>query len=241
MNKGLHLKCFFCALVALAVVSPVFAHPGGITTPDPTLPPDGVYLSPFDVHATYGDAALMIVLSAVQHQPFAGQDPTYFQCDSTGVPGGTCEHHEFESGLEADFEVLMNGNPVQSGQIHMSGPVKTNALGKGPGDVTGSWPTEMVSMQLTGLGGASNIMVRAGSELGLPPTLGLTTITDVGGGMYHIDSFFDVFTELSMDGGQTWIPSNGPTHVILGIPEPTSIVLVGLALVGLAGLTRRRK
>ena len=31
-------------------------------------------------------------------------------------------------------------------------------------------------------------------------SVGQTTITDLGGGLYHIDSFFDVFTELSVDG-----------------------------------------
>ena len=33
------------------------------------------------------------------------------------------------------------------------------------------------------------------------PSPGRTTITDIGGGLYQIDSFFDVFTELSIDGG----------------------------------------
>ena len=37
-------------------------------------------------------------------------------------------------------------------------------------------------------------------------SLGVTTIRPAPGG-YWISSFFDVFTELSMDGGLTWIPS----------------------------------
>jgi hypothetical protein len=78
--------------------------------------------------------------------------------------------------------------------------------------------------------------------------LGKTSVTDIGGGMYHIDSFFDVFTELSLDGGASWIPSNmgsdgqsHPTRVYLGgIPEPASIALVVIGLLGACGFTRRR-
>jgi hypothetical protein len=84
------------------------------------------------------------------------------------------------------------------------------------------------------------------------PSLGKTSITDIGppgsdpnpDNGYHIDSFFDVFTELSVDGGQTWIPKAGSrgTRVNLGgVPEPASIVFVALALISAAGLGRHRK
>ena len=35
--------------------------------------------------------------------------------------------------------------------------------------------------------------------------LGQISILDIGGGLYEIGGFFDVYTELSVDGGQTWI------------------------------------
>jgi hypothetical protein len=57
--------------------------------------------------------------------------------------------------------------------------------------------------------------------------------------MFHIDSFFDVFTELSVDGGQTWMPSASSVRVNLVVPEPASIALAGLALIGLAAVARR--
>jgi hypothetical protein len=49
---------------------------------------------------------------------------------------------------------------------------------------------------------------------------------------------------LSLDGGATWIPKAGNrgTRVNLGgVPEPSSILLASLALLGIGGLTRRRK
>ena len=69
------------------------------------------------------------------------------------------------------------------------------------------------------------------------PLMGQTDITDLGGELYHIDSFFDVFTELSVDGG-SWIACDSSTHMYL-TPEPGTLSL--LALGGLAVLRRRRR
>jgi hypothetical protein len=94
----------------------------------------------------------------------------------------------------------------------------------------------MLSMSLTGGG----VMIR---ESPTRASTGKTSITDIGGGMYHIDSFFDVFTELSIDGGATWIPKSGlrGTPVYLGgVPEPSTIALAMLSLIGAVGIGRRR-
>ncbi|HWX21578.1 MAG TPA: hypothetical protein VN578_16875, partial [Candidatus Binatia bacterium] len=49
-----------------------------------------------------------------------------------------------------------------------------------------------------------------------PPTTGQTMIAPSGGG-FMISSFFDVFTDLSTDGGNTWSPSSSPGHMDLHI------------------------
>jgi hypothetical protein len=219
-----------CAAVVVGISALAEAHPGGANAPSPDLPPiiDG-YLSPQDVHAKFSGPALEVVLSMVEHQPYAPIPPSYF-CQ----PGAmSCdEHHHFESQLHA--MVSINGGPQMP--IMMNGPVDTVAHNKGPTDTTGTFDTEMLSMSLTGGG----VMIR---ESPTRASTGKTSITDIGGGMYHIDSFFDVFTELSIDGGATWIPKSGlrGTPVYLGgVPEPSTIALAMLSLIGAVGIGRRR-
>jgi len=74
----------------------------------------------------------------------------------------------------------------------------------------------MLALDLTASPGAV-LMLR---ESPTRASLGKTTIqSQASGGGYRIGSFFDVFTEISLDGGQTWSPSSEPTHVELN-PQP---------------------
>ena len=56
----------------------------------------------------------------------------------------------------------------------------------------------LASLFLSGDVGGHDIQIRESPTLA---SLGETYIMDIGGGLYDIDSFFDVFTELSVDGG----------------------------------------
>lgn len=61
------------------------------------------------------------------------------------------------------------------------------------------------------------------------------------GGTTRIEGFFDVFTELSMDGGQTWTPAASASQIqISAVPLPTTAWLLGSGLLGLAGVARRQ-
>jgi hypothetical protein len=77
------------------------------------------------------------------------------------------------------------------------------------------YETEFQGMAVVGPGG---LHIR---ESPSRPSLGQTTIRATGG-PYQIDSFFDVFTELSLDDGQTWIPSDNPSHQT-ATNQPTAV------------------
>jgi len=79
--------------------------------------------------------------------------------------------------------------------------------------------TEMLALDITGGNFPSGFKIRESPTL---QSTGQTSIRTMGGGQYQIDSFFDVFTELSLDGGANWTPTNtGPAHVRL---EPTASI-----------------
>ncbi len=203
------------AAVVLAISIPALA---GVITNDPNLPPNvGAYVSPSQVHACYPVCA-NIDLSDISHSFFTNIIRT---------PSGANEIETFDSIATGMVSIL--GGAFQP--ITLAGPVQTIVFNK-IGNVTGTFQTEMLALNLVGGGG---IMIRESPTL---PSQGQTTITSIGGGQFRIDSFFDVFTELSIDGGQTWIPSNGSTRVELGIPEPGTRLLLGL---GFALIFVRRK
>jgi hypothetical protein len=72
---------------------------------------------------------------------------------------------------------------------------------------------------------------------------GTTTQSIYSGGNFHIGSFFDVFTELSLDPGSFTAPSGalvtGPAEQFRRAPEPPSLLLFGVAVAALGAVRRR--
>ncbi len=195
----------------------------GVRTPKPDLPPtDGVYRSAQDVHAEFQGADLEIVLQDVRHRAFAHPRPQI-------SVAGSNEQESFQSSLTGTAIVTSDslGLDGVAVPVELSGPVQTIVLGKA-GQTTGSWDTEMISMSLTG-----DVPLPGGQSLPLvvrespsQDSQGHVTVTDLGNGQFQVDSFFDVFTELSVDGGGTFIPSTDSTRVELA-PPPRLVTLVG--------------
>ena len=106
------------------------------------------------------------------------------------------------------------------------------------------YQTEMLMLNLQGQVFSQPFMIRESptlASLGVTTTEDLCPLCDPPFDTYRISSFFDVFTELSIDGGTTWVPS--PQSVrILQTPEPGSLLLlacgVGICMTAL-GRARR--
>ena len=92
--------------------------------------------------------------------------------------------------------------------------------------------------QYDGAGGPIPFMLR---ESPTKQSLGKHVVTFPGDGTIQVDSFFDIFTELSLDGGQTFSPANLALRMDLtGIPEPAATVLAAIGGAGLCVLCRRK-
>jgi len=225
-------KPFFLALIALAAAVPPafggFLANGGINQSTPNLPPStGGYVSPADVHACYALIGLGNPLCLVQGDHSFFTNPHY-----DVVPGTSNGLDQFGStftGMATGASLGTNVMPLT-----LSGPVQVEIFNRPSNNMTGTFDTEMLQLDLSG---GPGIMIRESPTLA---STGMTKITDNGNGTFHIDSFFDIFTELSLDGGATWTPSTAPTHVDLVTPEPATFGILGLGSLALVIFRRRR-
>lgn len=214
------------AWIAILLVQPGVALASYVGT-SPLLPPlDGAYLSPAQVHAEYKGPALDIVLSNIKHSGFSN------------IISNNIAPNVFET-----FDSTVSGNvSVNGGQslpVTLTGLVNVTLFNYAPGEL-GTFITEMTALNLAGPTPFGPIEIRVDP---VTPSTGQTTIQNIGGGQFRIDSFFDVFTDLSLDGGQTWIPSTGSTHVDLtnAVPEPSTWAMLLLGFAGLGFMTYWRK
>jgi hypothetical protein len=113
-------------------------------------------------------------------------------------------------------------------------------------DGSHTFPTEMLSMDLSAAGGPPTselILGLAAADHRGHVTVLKSPAPGGGGEEFRVDSFFDIFTELSIDGGSSYHPATESTRVdfsITGIvPEPGSAILLSVGLACLAGYRRR--
>jgi hypothetical protein len=96
------------------------------------------------------------------------------------------------------------------------GPLAAKITNTGGAGSTSAFDTEMLSLDLSGAGPFGPFMIRESPTL---VSLGKHTIASDPRG-YRVSSFFDVFLELSMDGGETWHPANRSMRVLASLPPP---------------------
>jgi hypothetical protein len=220
------------ALAAAVLVSAAAKADADVITASPNLPPvtalDGNpigYLTPTQVHAEYTGAGLDVILSQVIHSGF-----TNIQVSTSGPN----EIETFNSTLTGMASI--NGSP--NIPFTLTGPVSVTAFGKA-GMTTGTFNTQMTSMDMTGTVAGHSVEVVIDP---ITPSTGQTSITAIGGGDFRINSFFDIFTDLSIDHGPFIPQNNGPSLVTATeLPEPGALTLLGIGGLGLAASAWKRR
>ncbi len=138
---------------------------------------------------------------------------------------------------QLSFDVTLTALATAGGgiwvPISFTGPLTAMVFGKA-GMTTGTFIAEITSVACTGSIGPVSGIIRESPNLA---TMGQFSIVDLGGGLYEIDSFFDLYTELSVLGGPFVPDSNGPHHMVL-VPEPATLMLL---LLPAAAMIRKRR
>jgi hypothetical protein len=229
-----------------------------------TLPPAGCeYLSPDDVHMIMDGLPpdTTIELAAI-HKDFIcrGQQQT---CSvplgvSCEVPGGGLGGNIdcFDSTAELD---VSGTGALGSFQRTLFIPlaVEVHSAPRTPGDPIQDFDTEMVALQgqLFGDPDFDLLVITAGSDHGLPPSPGHTTLTDNGNGTFAVDSFFDIAYRIDfqgapggqldgLSGGTTGTITMGtgePPPIIPGLTAPIWVLIGGLVISGAAMMVLRRR
>ena len=183
------------------------------------LPPaNRVYVSVQDFQAAYANG---IVIKNVSHKGFTQGLPP--------PPAGGSQTHQFNSRMR--FLISQNGGQTFSPGLAFADVVVRVGSSQDQ-DSTRFFDTEMLSLSIHGGSLPTGVMLR---ESPTKQSLGRTSIR-VTPTNYQISSFFDIFTELSLDGGQNWSPSiTGPVEVDLhdadsdndGLPDDWELAFFG--------------
>lgn len=243
-NRSLHVAA--AVVIACVSVMPASTRAGIITTTR-ELPPFGTYAG--GSHAFFefiiGGAPFPIIVSDARHtippQPINPVcPPPPLPCFNDPTLPGFMRDATFFS--DAGFTVFLPGQTIPKVFLGVSATTRTTLLSNAGGVM--EYSNELLNLAFQGDLAGMDFILREDQDANMK-SLGRTSIEDIGGGRFRIESFFDVFMELSLDQGLTWndciVPAGQAAcgRVAL-IAEPGTLALTAavLALLGWAG--RRR-
>ena len=133
----------------------------------------------------------------------------------------------------ADVYTDVGGMPgTLIGPVTLVGPIGILYAGRTSDTELGTFTSSLTELDLMGAFNGHNIEIILNPNM----TSGGPTMVAPSGGNFQITSFFDVFTELSLDGGP-FNPGPPRTFTLTSIPEPGSITMLAL---GVLGVLRRK-
>ncbi len=208
LNRSVAARAaLLCSLVAFAFTSQVIAQSPPCVVPDNgtgtvTLPPIGCeYLSPSDVHTIVNGLppGTTIELAPI-HKNFICSGEGQISC-SFPIPPGLCEVPGGSQGGHLDCfnsagEFELTGTGALAGfhrSVTLPLACEVHTGPRTPGAPVQAFPSQMMRLQgqITGDPDFDLLRITGGSSFGLPSP-GHTTLTQLPGGDWAVDSFFDI-------------------------------------------------
>ncbi|MGA2624788.1 MAG: SdrD B-like domain-containing protein [Bacteroidota bacterium] len=126
----------------------------------------------------------------------------------------------YDTDVDCDMQISF-GAGLPMTDLHLTGHETVRMSHSSDNGQERDFDQEMLALDLSGnLGSAGTVMLR---ESPSKASLGRHTVTPNGSG-FRISSFFDVYTEISLDGGVTWSASNDSVRLeqqLLAPPAPS--------------------